>query len=513
MGNVLEMHNITRTFPGIIANDNISLNLRQNEVHAILGENGAGKSTLMSVLYGIYPPDSGSIILNGKEVVISGPDHANKLGIGMVHQHFKLVKNFTVTENIILGMEQTNRGVVDKKQSRKKIAELSEKYNLKVDPDAYISDITVGMQQRVEILKVLYRDADILIFDEPTAVLTPQQIKDLLIIIETFRATGKSILLITHKLEEIMSASNRCTVLRLGRLIGTVNTKDTSESALSKMMVGREIDTSLKRAEQAPGKVVLSVNKLTMSDPFKPKNILDNISFNVCSGEIVCIAGIDGNGQSELIYALTGIMGKYQGSIHLNDVDISRKSIRKRTMSGISHIPEDRQKYGLILDFPLDYNLALQEYFTEKYQSRGIIDFSKVEKNACQLIENYDIRTSQGSSTKVRGMSGGNQQKAILAREISRNFDLMIAVQPTRGLDVGAIEFIHKKLIAMRDAGKAVLVCSLELDEVMNLSDRILVMFEGRIVANLNPKKISVEELGLYMSGARKEENIEENIK
>lgn len=511
MGNVLEMQNITRTFPGIIANDNISLDLRQNEVHAILGENGAGKSTLMSVLYGIYPPDSGSIILNGKEVVISGPDHANKLGIGMVHQHFKLVKNFTVTENIILGMEQTRKGVLDKRQSRKKIVELSDKYNLNVDPDAYISDITVGMQQRVEILKVLYRDADILIFDEPTAVLTPQQIKDLLNIIETFRDTGKSILLISHKLEEIMSVSNRCTVLRLGKLIGTVNTKDTSESALSRMMVGREIDTSLKRKKQKPGEVVLNVNKLTMSDPYKLKNILDNINFNVRSGEIVCIAGIDGNGQSELIYALTGIMAKYRGSIYLNDINITHKSIRKRTLSGISHIPEDRQKYGLILDFPLDYNLVLQEYFTEKYQSRGVINFSKVEKNACQLIDNFDIRTSQGSSTKVRGMSGGNQQKVILAREISRKFDLMIAVQPTRGLDVGAIEFIHKKLIAMRDAGKAVLVCSLELDEVMNLSDRILVMFEGRIVANLNPKKITVEELGLYMSGARREGNIEKN--
>ena len=511
MGNVLEMKNITRTFPGIIANDNISLDLRQNEVHAILGENGAGKTTLMSVLFGIYPPDSGSIILNGKEVVISGPDHANKLGIGMVHQHFKLVKNFTVTENIILGMEQTNRGVVDKKQSRKKIAELSKKYNLNVDPDAYISDITVGMQQRVEILKVLYRDADILIFDEPTAVLTPQQIKDLLKIIETFRNAGKSILLITHKLEEIMSVSNRCTVLRLGKFIGTVNTKDSSESELSRMMVGREINTSLKRKEQEPGKVVLSVNKLTMSDSFKQKNILDNVNLNVCSGEIVCIAGIDGNGQSELIYALTGIMTKYNGTIKLNDINITHKSIRKRTLSGISHIPEDRQKYGLILDFPLDYNLALQEYFTEKYQSGGVINYNRIEKNACRLIDDFDIRTSQGSSTKVRGMSGGNQQKAILAREISREFDLMIAVQPTRGLDVGAIEFIHKKLIALRDDGKAVLVCSLELDEVMNLSDRILVMFEGCIVANLNPKNITVEELGLYMSGARKEENIEEN--
>ncbi len=510
MGNVLEMHNITRTFPGIIANDNISLDLRQNEVHAVLGENGAGKSTLMSVLYGIYPPDNGRIILNGRETVISGPDQANNLGIGMVHQHFKLVKNFTVTENIILGMEQTNRGVVDIKQSRRKIVELSEKYNLNIDPDAYISDITVGMQQRVEILKMLYRNADILIFDEPTAVLTPQQIEDLLGIIETFRNLGKSILLITHKLDEITSVSNRCSVLRLGKLIGTVDIKNTSKSELSKMMVGREIDTSLKRKEQEPGKVVFSVKKLTMSDPLKPKNLLDNVNFNIRSGEIVCIAGIDGNGQSELIYALTGIMPKYTGSIQLNGNDITHKSIRKRTLSGVSHIPEDRQKYGLILDFPLDYNLALQEYFTEKYQHRGFINFNAVENNARQLIDSFDIRTSRGSATIVRGMSGGNQQKAILAREISREFELMIAVQPTRGLDVGAIEFIHKKLIAMRDAGKAVLVSSLELDEVMNLSDRILVMYEGRIVANLNPKKITVEELGLYMSGARKEDNVEE---
>ncbi|XMB67266.1 ABC transporter ATP-binding protein [Mycoplasmatota bacterium zrk1] len=504
MHSVLKMQNITKSFPGIKANDNISFELRKSEVHAILGENGAGKSTLMNILFGIYKPDFGDILLNGEVVKIKGPNHANQLGIGMVHQHFKLVKNFTVTENIILGIEEVKNGVVDLSASRKRIVDLSEKYNLNVDPDAVISDITVGMQQRVEILKMLYRDADILIFDEPTAVLTPQQINDLMLIIEKFTKEGKSVILITHKLDEIMSVADRCTVLKTGKSIGTVDINKTNKDELSKMMVGREVNFKVKKGLPNIGDIVLKVDNLNLKSATSSKNILKNVNFEVRAGEVVTIAGIDGNGQSELIYSITGLIQGATGNIFVSGTDISNMKVRNRTLTGISHIPEDRHKHGLVLDYSLEQNLVLQEYFNTKYQKKGVLDFDEITKNAEELIELFDIRSGRGPRSIVRSMSGGNQQKAILAREIARSPDLLIAVQPTRGLDAGAIEYIHEKIIQERDKGKSILISSLELDEVMNISDRILVMFEGEIVADLNPDKTTYEEIGLFMSGSKR---------
>ena len=501
------MLNITKVFPGIIANDNITLQLKKGEIHALLGENGAGKSTLMSVLFGLYQPEQGIIKKDGVEVKINNPNDANDLGIGMVHQHFKLVECFTVLDNIILGVEPNKYGFLQKSEARKKVLELSEKYGLHVDPDAYIEDITVGMQQRTEILKMLYRDNEILIFDEPTAVLTPQEIDELMQIMKNLAAEGKSILFISHKLNEIKAVADRCTVLRKGKCIGTVNTKDATIEELSAMMVGRNVNFHVEKTPAKPGDVVLEVEGLTVASKIHKNNAVKNVSFKVRAGEIVCIAGIDGNGQTELVYGITGLEPVKSGTVKLNGVDITKASIRKRSVSGMSHIPEDRHKHGLVLDYSLEDNLILQTYFKRDFtNAAGFLRRNNIREYANRLIEMYDIRSGQGPVTKARSMSGGNQQKAIVAREIDKNPDLLVAVQPTRGLDVGAIEYIHKQLINHRDQGHACLLVSLELDEVMDVPDRILVMYEGEIVGELDPKKTTQEELGLYMAGAKRDE-------
>ncbi len=502
----IEMLNITKRFPGIIANDNVTIQLRRGEIHALLGENGAGKSTLMSVLFGLYQAEEGIIKKDGVEVKINNPNDANDLGIGMVHQHFKLVQCFTVLDNIILGVETTKHGILQKDESRKKILELSDKYGLKVDPDAKIEDITVGMQQRTEILKMLYRDNEILIFDEPTAVLTPAEIDELMIIMKNLAKEGKSILFISHKLAEIMSVADRCSVLRRGKYIGTVDIKDTNEDELSRMMVGRDVQLVATKEDKTPGNVILHVENMTVPSKLHHNNAVKNVSFDVREGEIVCIAGIDGNGQTELVYGLSGLENITSGKITLSGKDITNASIRERSTSGMSHIPEDRHKHGLVLDYNLGYNLVLQRYFEPAFSTMGFLKKKDIMDYSDKLIEQYDIRSSLGSQTITRSMSGGNQQKAIIAREIDKNPDLLIAVQPTRGLDVGAIEYIHKQLIAQRDAGHAVLLVSLELEEVMSVSDRILVMYEGEIVGEFDPKKTTPEELGLYMAGAKRKE-------
>ena len=501
---VIEMNHIRKEFPGIVANDDITLQLKKGEIHALLGENGAGKSTLMSVLFGLYQPEAGTIKKDGVEVKINNPNDATALGIGMVHQHFKLIEVFTVLDNIILGAETTKMGFLQKKEARRKVIDLSEKYGLKVNVDAKVEDITVGMQQRVEILKMLYRDNDILIFDEPTAVLTPQEIDELMEIMRGFAKEGKSILFITHKLNEIMAVSDRVTVLRKGKYIGTVNTKDTNKQELSNMMVGRPVQLEINKDDANPADVVLNVEGLTVPSKIHKNDAVKDVSFNVRKGEIVCIAGIDGNGQTELIHGLTGLEKATAGKIEICGQDVSHASIRKRSQAGMSHIPEDRHKHGLVLGFTLEQNLVLQKYMEPQFQNHGFIKFDEVRKYADKLIEDYDVRSGQGPVTVARSMSGGNQQKAIIARELDRDEPLIVAVQPTRGLDVGAIEHIHKQLIAERDKGKAVLLVSLELDEVLGLSDRILVLYEGEIVGELDPKKTDAQELGLYMSGAKR---------
>ena len=471
----IEMLNITKRFPGIIANDNITLQLRKGEIHALLGENGAGKSTLMSVLFGMYQPEEGVIKKDGKEVKINNPNDANDLGIGMVHQHFMLVQCFTVLDNIILGAETTQYGVLQKDEARRKVTELSEKYGLKVDLDAKIEDITVGMQQRTEILKMLYRDNEILIFDEPTAVLTPAEIDDLMVIMKNLSAEGKSILFISHKLNEIMTVADRCSVLRRGKYIGTVDIKDTTQEELSRMMVGRDVSLKVDKTPAHPGEEVLRVENMSVASKRGSKMAVNNVSFNVRAGEIVCIAGIDGNGQSELVYGLSGLEPLAGGKITLKGKDITNSSIRERSVSGLSHIPEDRHKHGLVLDYSLEYNMILQRYFSPDFSNgAGFLKRPEIRSFSEKLIDQFDVRSGEGPVTIVRSMSGGNQQKAIIARELEKNPELLIAVQPTRGLDVGAIEYIHRQLIAQRDAGKAVLLVSLELEEVLGVPDRIL---------------------------------------
>ena len=524
---VIEMLNITKDFPGIRANDDVTLRLKRGEIHALLGENGAGKSTLMSVLFGLYQPEAGVIKKDGQVVHIKDPNDANALNIGMVHQHFKLVEVFTVLENIILGVEPQQMGFLQKKEARKRVVALSERYGLKIDPDAVIENISVGMQQRVEILKMLYRDNDILIFDEPTAVLTPQEIDDLMRIMRSFAEEGKSILFITHKLNEIMAVADRCTVLRKGKCIGTVDVKDTDKVKLSRMMVGRDVEFVVSKDEARPAEIVLDVSHVTVPSKLHKNNAVKNVSFSVRAGEIVCLAGIEGNGQTEFVYALTGLEKPSSGEITMKGepiVHIATKrdrkeaaglaraktlnmSIRRRSKLGMSHIPEDRQKFGLVLDYTLEENLVLQRYWEPAFQKNGFIKKPNVRQYAEKLIKQYDIRSGQGPTTPARSMSGGNQQKAIVAREIDKDPDLLVAVQPTRGLDVGAIEYIHKQIVAARDNGMAVFLVSLELDEVMNVSDRILVMYEGEIVGEFDPKDITVQELGLYMAGAKRQSN------
>ena len=505
----IEMLNITKRFPGIVANDNITLQLKKGEIHALLGENGGGRSTLVSVLFGLYQPEEGEIRKDGKKVTINNPNDANDLGIGMVHQHFKLVECFSVLDNIVLGVETTKNGLLKMDEAKKKVMELSEKYGLIGDPDALIEDISVGMQQRTEILKMLYRDNEILIFDEPTAVLTPQEIKELMQIMKNLAKEGKSILFISHKLAEIMEVADRCSVLRKGKYIGTVDIKDATPESLSSMMVGRDVNFKVEKSEAEPREEVLHIEKLNVMCDLHDKLGVKDVSFNVKAGEIVCIAGIDGNGQRELVYGITGLRKAVSGKILLEGKDVTNLSIRERNVSGISHIPEDRHKHGLVLDYSLEDNIVLQRYFEPEFSGKGPLGFLKrknIRKYAEKLIDEYDIRSGQGAITMARSMSGGNQQKAIIAREVDNESKLLVAVQPTRGLDVGAIENIHKQLVKHRDAGNAVLLVSFELDEVMNVSDRILVMYEGEIVGEFNPKNVTVEELGLYMAGAKRME-------
>ena len=500
---LLKMEGITKSFPGVKALDGVSLSVRAGTVHALMGENGAGKSTLMSVLFGLYQPEAGEIRKNGQVVKINDPNDATALGIGMVHQHFQLIDVFTVLDNIILGAETTKFGFLQKKEARKKVEELSEKYGLKVDLDAKVEDITVGMQQRVEILKMLYRDNEILIFDEPTAVLTPQEIEELMATMKEFAKEGKSILFISHKLNEIMEVADRVTVLRKGKYVGTVNTCDTDKQSLSNMMVGRPVQLEVVKDEARPGETVLKVEHLSVPSHTHKKDAVHDVSFEARAGEILCIAGIDGNGQTELVYGLTGLEKCSGGTVTLCGHDISHATIRQRG-ENMSHIPEDRHKHGLVLDFTLEQNLVLQRFREPRFQHMGFIKPAAVREYADRLIEQYDVRSGQGPVTVARSMSGGNQQKAIIAREVDREKPLIVAVQPTRGLDVGAIEYIHSQLVAERDKGRAVLLVSLELDEVMSLSDRILVMYEGEIVGELDPKATTVQELGLYMAGAKR---------
>jgi ABC-type uncharacterized transport system ATPase subunit len=630
MENVIELKHITKSFPGIKANDDISLDLRKGEIHALLGENGAGKSTLMSILFGMYEPDEGQIFVKGKEEKIRNPNDATALGIGMVHQHFKLVGCYTAIQNIILGYEPTDKlGFLHPKRVRQSLIDLCTKYKFEVHLDEKVDDMPVGEQQKVEILKMLYRKNDVLIFDEPTAVLTPQEISDLIVSMRELAKEGKSILFISHKLNEIMEVADRVTVLRKGKCLGTMDVQETNPQKLSRLMVGRDVQLVVDKPEAKPGEDVLTVNKLCVYSAEKKREVVHDVSFSVRKGEIVCIAGIEGNGQSELIYALTGLEKIKSGEIILRHMDTYRfrkldkngvekpfpgffriaqdnvghtchvcreaikaffinlnrhiahlfkkekpyvpyekkkffspkpetqiywkevrdrnaiwrhnssekfkakfhkdyqpkfigqdwkgdqslryvdahledMSVRGRSVGGISHIPEDRQKHGLALDFALKDNLVLQRYFERKFQFMGFVREKSKEDYAAQLIQDFDIRSSLGGSTVVRSMSGGNQQKAIVARELDRNTPLLIAVQPTRGLDVGAIEGIHKQIISQRDGGAGILLVSLELEEVMNLSDRILVMFKGEIVAELDPKKTNVNEIGLYMSGAKR---------
>lgn len=509
MDYVIEMLNIRKEFPGIVANDNITLQLKPGEIHVLLGENGAGKSTLMNVLFGLYQPEKGEIKVKGKPVRITDPNIANDLGIGMVHQHFMLVDRFTVTENIILGKETTKGGKIDIKKAEKEVREISERYGLAVDPQAKISDISVGMQQRVEILKTLYRGAEILIFDEPTAVLTPQEIKELIQIMKTLIQEGKSIILITHKLKEIMEVCDRVTVIRKGVGIGTVNVTETNPNELASLMVGREVTFKTDKTASKPQEQVLEIHDLNVKDS-RGLGVVNNLNLNVRAGEIVGIAGVDGNGQSELIEAITGLRKSESGSIKLNGKEIVNMSPRKVTETGVGHIPQDRHKHGLVLDFPIGENMVLQTYYKVPFSKKGVLNFKEIYSKATKLIKEFDVRTPS-EYTLARALSGGNQQKAIIGREIDRNPDLLIAAQPTRGLDVGAIEYIHKRLIEQRDQGKAVLLISFELDEIMNVSDRIAVIYEGEIVAVVDPKQTTEQELGLLMAGSKRKEAGGEN--
>ncbi|TRY26753.1 ABC transporter ATP-binding protein [Brevibacillus sp. LEMMJ03] len=499
---VVEMRGITKRFPGIVANDNINLVVKKGEIHALLGENGAGKSTLMNILFGLYQPDEGEILINGKPVHITSPNVANELGIGMVHQHFMLVETFTVTENIVLGNEPKNGLQIDIRRAVKEVEELSRKYGLKVDPTAKIADISVGMQQRVEILKTLYRGADILIFDEPTAVLTPQEIQELIEIMHNLVKEGKTIILITHKLKEIMAVCDAVTIIRRGKVIDSVAVKDTNPDELAAKMVGREVTFKVDKQPPQPKEVILSVENVTAMGN-RGVNALNGISFEVRAGEILGIAGVDGNGQSELIEVLTGLRKASGGRILLKGQDITNRLPREISEAGLSHIPEDRHKRGLVLDFTMSENMVLETYFHPRFNKNGFLDYAAIDKHASRLIEEFDVRTPS-IHTKARALSGGNQQKAIIAREVDKDPDLLIAAQPTRGLDVGAIEFIHKRLVEQRDKGKAVLLISLELDEVINVSDRIAVIYEGQIVGIVDAKSTTEQELGLMMSGGKR---------
>lgn len=506
---IIEMKHITKRFPGIVANDDVSIQVRKGEIYALLGENGAGKSTLMSMLFGMYEPDEGEIWIRGEKVKIESPNHATKLNIGMVHQHFKLVSNYTVAENIVMGMEPKKNvlgfiPVVDMKKANEDIKKLSEQYGLAVNPTDVISDINVSTQQRVEILKMLYREAEILIFDEPTAVLTPQEISFLLDIIRGLRDQGKTIILITHKLEEIKQIADRCAILNRGKLIDIRNVADTSTKEMASLMVGREVTFSTEKKEATFGDVVLSVEHLDVynSNHFQ---VVKDVSFEIHKGEIMAIAGVAGNGQVEIADAIAGLIQVGGGKNILNGQDITHMPIRNRTEIGISYIPEDRQHYGVVMDFSLADNLALKDYYKDEFCKNGILQKDHFEEYSDALIEKYDIRSGQGKMTIVRSMSGGNQQKAIIAREIELNSDLMIFVQPTRGLDIGAIEKIRKQIIEQRDLGKAILLVSLELDEIMDIADTIAAIYNGAIQKIAPANTLSANQVGAYMMGVKEQ--------
>lgn len=522
----IEMLGITKKFGNILANDHIDIRLKKGEILALCGENGAGKSTIMSILFGLHEPDEGIIKKDGKVVKITNPNDATKLHIGMVHQHFKLVDTFTVLQNIILGDETLkefkgdtnifqnvlnylNKHIfkfIDYKQARKEVNEIIKQYDLQVDLDQKICDISVEMQQKVEIIKMLYRKNEILIFDEPTAVLAEQEIQDFLRVLNNLKKEGKSIIFISHKLNEVFDVSDEITVIRKGQYIDTLRTKDTTKEEVSTLMVGRKVGEFKEKNQIKPGKEVLRVEHLNMIDPFTKKRIVNDVSFNIRKGEIVALAGIDGNGQQEVIYGITGIKKTQSGQITLDGKDISSLSVREKIKAGISHIPEDRHKYGLVLDYSIYENSVLDRYYEKEFSKYFFINEKSIKKFGDKLIEKYDIRSSGDGNTIVRGMSGGNQQKIIVGREIEKDQDLLIAVQPTRGLDIGAIEGIHNLLLEQREKNKAILLVSLELDQVFALADRILVMYEGEIVGEFTPENVTKEKLGLYMSGAKKDQ-------
>ena len=497
--NVIEMREITKIFGEFVANDKINLELRKGEIHALLGENGAGKSTLMNMLAGLLEPTSGEIVVNGKSEKLDSPSKAASLGIGMVHQHFMLVEAFTVAENIILGSEVTNKGVLDLKKANADILELSERYGLAVDPTAKVEDISVGAQQRVEILKTLYRGADILIFDEPTAVLTPAEILELMEIMKTLVKEGKSIILITHKLDEIRAVADRVTVIRRGKSIQTVGIEGATNKDLAEMMVGRSVSFVTEKEEAQPKEVVLQISDLVVNEN-RGVPAVKELSLDVRAGEIVGIAGIDGNGQSELIQAITGLRKVKSGSIKIKGQEVVGLSPRKITEMNVSHVPEDRHRDGLVLEMMLSENIALQTYYKEPLSKNGALNYNQINSYARKLMEEFDVRAAN-EIVPASALSGGNQQKAIIAREVDRNPDLLIVSQPTRGLDVGAIEYIHKRLIGERDKGKAVLVVSFELDEILNLSDRIAVIHDGKIQGIVKPSETNKQELGILMAG------------
>jgi simple sugar transport system ATP-binding protein len=504
---IVEMRNITKRFPGITANDDISIAVKKGEIFALLGENGAGKSTLMSILFGLYEPDSGEIIVRGEKVRIHSSNEASALNIGMVHQHFKLVSNYTIAENIVLGLEPMKRALgifpyVDIKTASENIRKMSKTYGLEVEPDKRIQDVNVSTQQRVEILKMLYREAEILIFDEPTAVLTPQEIEFLLNIMNELRNGGKTIILITHKLEEVKKIADRCAVLRRGKLISVFDTASTSTKEMAALMVGHEINTELEKKPPAFGSEILRIENLTVRNEDKFETV-KNVSFSVRGGEIFAIAGVSGNGQTEIADTIAGLLTPYSGKIFLNGREITQDSIRSRTKKGIAYIPEDRQSYGVTLDLPLGSNLAIKSYYHEPFSKNGILNNESFEHYALGLIEKFDIRSANSFNTITRSMSGGNQQKAIIAREISLNAPLMVFVQPTRGLDIGAIDTIHRQILKEREMGKAILLISLELDEIMSLADTIGVIYNGEMLKISGASSLTANEVGNYMMGVR----------
>lgn len=510
MTNVLELRGITKRFPGVLANDKIDITLREGKILALLGENGAGKSTLMNILYGLYKPDEGRIIVRGKEVEIKGPNDAIEQGIGMVHQHFMLVPVMTVTENVMLGIEPTKNGVfLDKERVSKRIREISDEYGLEVDPNAYIKDLPVGIQQRVEIIKVLYRNADILILDEPTAVLTPQEVEGLFKIIDTLIKSGKSIIFITHKLKEVLAVADDITVLRLGAVVGSIDPKEATSEILASMMVGRDVNLIVQKQPAKPGKSVLVVEKLYVRDERQHMTV-QGVSFDVRKGEVLGVAGVQGNGQTELVYALTGLLPLDSGAIHLLDEPIHHATPRSILERGVAHIPEDRQRHGLILSFPIHDNMMLCTYYKQPFAKGISLQEKTIFNNAEELVEQYDVRTPS-IYVNAGNLSGGNQQKVIVAREFSRPIELLIASQPTRGLDVGSIEYIHSQIIKKRDEGTGVLLVSSELDEILALSDRIAVMYKGQIMGILDADKTSKEQLGLLMAGVHPSDTSNKN--